>query len=202
MQNSPDMDKQMVRAFLRNGREILIRQVLPEDKNLFVEGLAGLSNQDRYLRFFQHMPSLSETMLRQLTELDHVTREAFGALDISTGTAKPVGVARYVARDGEPGSAEFALAVASSMQGEGLGSLLFKVLADRAVENGFHTFSGLVLMENTGMITLLNRFTGVKKKMIDYTLEFTVPLPLVESPAMPLLDAKKPPRNFRSGLQF
>ncbi|MEL7430640.1 MAG: GNAT family N-acetyltransferase [Pseudomonadota bacterium] len=183
----------MVRTFLRTGREILIRQVFPEDKHLFVEGLAGLSNQDRYLRFFQHMPSLSEKMLHQLTELDHVTQEAFGALDISTGVAKPVGVARYVARDGEPGNAEFALTVASSMQGEGLGALLLDVLADRAVENGFHTFSGLVLMENTRMIKLLNRFFGVKKKMVDHNLEFSIPLPLVESAALPVMDKKNRP---------
>lgn len=168
----------LVRTILRNGREVLVRQVRPEDKPLFLDGFAELSSNDRYLRFFQHVPILDEKMLLQLTDLDHIKQEAVGALDISSPTIRPIGVARYVARETDLETAEFALTIASDRQGEGLGRVLLNVLAERAVENGFKYFSGLVLPQNTKMIKMFNGFDGVKKQLFDKNLEFKIPLPL------------------------
>ncbi|MDJ0613229.1 MAG: GNAT family N-acetyltransferase [Rhizobiaceae bacterium] len=178
MTHFPLPQEVMLRTALRNGREVAIRQVRPEDKQLFIDGHAELSPEDRYLRFFQHMPSLDDKLLKQLTELDHVEREAVGALDISKSNPKPIGVARYVAKQSNSDTAEFALTVASDYQGEGLGKLLLKVLADRAVANGFKYLSGLVLPQNTKMSKMLSKYEGVTKELIDKNLEFTIPLPL------------------------
>ena len=65
---------------LRDGSEVLIRAVRPEDKPLFVEGWSQLSDESVYRRFLQPRDPLSVSELAFFTEIDHVDHEAIGAL--------------------------------------------------------------------------------------------------------------------------
>ena len=79
---------------LRDGSEVLVRAVRPEDKPLFVAGWSELSDESVYRRFLQPRDALSVDELAFFTEIDHVDHEAIGALD--PATREGVGVARYV----------------------------------------------------------------------------------------------------------
>jgi GNAT superfamily N-acetyltransferase len=102
--------------------------------------------ESRYRRFLSAMPSLSESMVRYLTEIDHHDHEAMIALDEETGEG--TGVARFVRDAKRPASAEVAVTVIDDWQGRGLGTLLLEVLSARAREEGITIFTAMMLATN------------------------------------------------------
>ena len=143
------MDAQRVRT--RDGVELVIRQVRPDDKALIAEGIERLSPESRYRRFFRPLDRLSERDLVYLTEIDHTDHEALAAIDPETGAL--VGVARYV-RGAEPDLAEVSVAVGDPWQRRGVATALLERLVERAREAQITHFVALVLDENVEAIKL------------------------------------------------
>jgi GNAT superfamily N-acetyltransferase len=115
---------------LRDGMPILVRPILPEDKDRLREGLTRLSRASRYRRF--------------LTALD------------PTQPAQPgLGVARYVRLPEDPTTAEAAVTVLDQYQGRGIGTILLEVLAASARQHGIRRFRAYVLAENVTMVEIL-----------------------------------------------
>src|SRR5687768_8644236 len=91
------------RALLRDGTEVQLRLVAPEDKPLLVAGFQRMSARSRYARFLAPKDTLSEDELRYLTELDQEHHFALGALD---GGGAGIGVARFIRLPAPPATAE------------------------------------------------------------------------------------------------
>jgi GNAT superfamily N-acetyltransferase len=104
-----------------------------------------------YRRFFSFHPELSPDELHRFTHVDHRDREAIVASD---GT-EIVGVARFD-RGPDPSVAEVAFVVADSWQGRGLGSLLFRRLAERARAVGVRVLMAETLPDNTAMLAVFH----------------------------------------------
>jgi GNAT superfamily N-acetyltransferase len=139
-------------ATLRDGSPVLLRLIQPDDKQLIRDGFERLSPESRYRRFFTPKHHLSDEELCYLTEIDQVRHVAIGALRRGEdGRDLGLGVARFVALDPEPGTAEAAIAVLDEMQGKGLGSLLFQRLVAAACERGVTRFRCEVLGSNRAM---------------------------------------------------
>src|SRR3954451_15869153 len=124
---------------LRDGVEVLIRAVQPEDKPLFARGWERFGEESRYRRFMGAKQRPTTRELAFFTELDHLDHEALGALDPVTGEG--LGVARYLRDQDRPHVAEAAVAVIDAMQGRGLGGALLRRLRDRAARNGIRCFT-------------------------------------------------------------
>jgi RimJ/RimL family protein N-acetyltransferase len=139
-----------VRRRLKNGEEVLIRPIRPEDGQGLREGFERLSPESRYRRFFTLSPTLSNAQLRYLTEVDHRSHEALLAIDPETRHG--LGVARFVRFCDEPSVAEVAVAVADDWQQRGLGTALLHELTARAREEGITRFRASVLAENQAMM--------------------------------------------------
>ena len=162
---------------LRDGSEVLVRPVRPEDKPLFVAGFSALSDTSVYTRFLAARPALSVDELAFLTEIDHVDHEAIGALDTASGNA--VGVARYVRESGRPHVAEAAVTVADAWQHRGLGGKLLRRLCARAAENRIRVFSASLFASNEAMLALFERLGQVTVTRRDGpTIELVVELPV------------------------
>jgi GNAT superfamily N-acetyltransferase len=140
---------------LRDGSRVVVRPVVPTDREQLREGFEHLSRESRYQRFLSPIARLPDEWLTYLTEVDHRDHEALAALDATTGQG--VGVARFVRNPGRPDAAEAAVTVADDWQGKGLGTLLLELLAARAREEGIASFTALVLAENDEMLGLLER---------------------------------------------
>jgi GNAT superfamily N-acetyltransferase len=181
------------RATLRDGTEVVLRLIRPEDKELLHRGFKQLSDESRYRRFFAVKHDLTPQELRYLTEVDGVRHFALGA--VSADGHDGIGVARFIQLDGEPGVAEAAIAVADAHQGKGLGSLLFQRLVAAASERGVARFRCEVLGSNKGMADLvlaLSPEVSVQVSAGVSSMEFAVPRLAPEHPA------HQPPRD--SGL--
>ena len=80
-------------ATLRDGSEVVLREVQPEDKATIVAAFERMGPESRYRRFFSPLKRLTDADLKYLTEVDHLDHEA--VIAIGPGE-EPVGVARYV----------------------------------------------------------------------------------------------------------
>jgi RimJ/RimL family protein N-acetyltransferase len=140
-------------AALRDGSEVLIRQVRASDAPLLADGFARLSARSRQMRFLSPKHALSAAELRFLTEVDHHDHEAIGALSAADG--RGVGIARYVRDSGDPKAAEIAVTIVDDWQGRGLGTELLARLSDRARQAGICRFTATVAYGNAAMARLL-----------------------------------------------
>src|SRR5450631_1733418 len=101
---------------LKSGEKLRVRPIRPEDAEMEQTFVGGLSEQTRYFRFMQHLPSLTPQMLARFTQVDYDRELALVALDDSSGTDSIIAVVRYVANwDRE--SAEYAIVLADAWQG-------------------------------------------------------------------------------------
>jgi GNAT superfamily N-acetyltransferase len=135
---------------LRNGRDIIIRPIRPDDGPRLSEHFSRLSPHSRRLRFFAPMKTLQSAFALRLANVDFVDRAAFVAAYPGEETLR--GVGRY-ARE-EDGSLEVAFVIDDDMHGLGLGTELLYHLAALARKNGFNRLSAQVLEENNEMLAV------------------------------------------------
>jgi RimJ/RimL family protein N-acetyltransferase len=182
------MDAERVET--RDGSELLVRPIGPDDREALVRGFQDLSDDSRYTRFLSPIKRLTSGELTYLTEVDHRDHEALIAL---TDAGELVGVARYVRLDDDPGRAEVAVTVADEWQGRGLGTILLHRLAPLARAAGIESVFGVCLSGNQDMQQLLRELgpdahtTSSEAGLV----EIEVPLPAEE----------ETPRTLRSLLR-
>ena len=143
---------------LRDGSEVLIRQVHRGDAELLADGFARLSVESRRLRFLTGKSELSPAELRYFTEVDHHDHEALAALNHIDGSG--LGIARYIRSAEDPEAAEVAITIIDDWQGRGLGTELLTQLTDRARQEGIRRFTALVAAENVAVAELLRNVTA------------------------------------------
>jgi RimJ/RimL family protein N-acetyltransferase len=162
---------------LRDGSEVVIRQVRSADAPLLADGFARLSPESRRLRFLRRKDELTPAELRYFTDIDHHDHEALGALDQTDG--RGVGVARYVRDADDRHSAEIAVTVVDDWQGRGLGTELLAQLSGRARAAGIRRFTALVSADNAAMAALLRSASADPVHREYGTVEYEIPLVLV-----------------------
>lgn len=164
--NGPDpawVEAHTLEASLSDGTPVVIRPILPDDKQRMIEGLRRLSPESRYLRFLRAVSDLSEAELAYLTEIDYHDHFAWAALAADQPGQPGIGVARYIRES--PGSerAEAAVAVIDDYQGRGLGTLLLRLLAETAWEHGISTFVAYAAPVNARVLELVDLAGGVAR---------------------------------------
>jgi GNAT superfamily N-acetyltransferase len=176
---------------LRDGTPVLVRPVVPSDRELLRVGFAKLSDASRYARFMAPISELSEEQIRYLTEIDYVDHFAWAAVRSDRRT-EGMGVARYVRIGTEPTVGEAAVTVLDRYQGKGLGTLLLALLAVAARVAGIERFRAYVLEENAPMRDLLDALGAETMYDSPGVLRMDVPLDphmLPDSPAARVLRA-------------
>jgi GNAT superfamily N-acetyltransferase len=164
---------------LRDGSEVVIRELTPQDAPVLAEAFERLSPESRDLRFLGAKPRLSSGDLQYLTDVDGHTHEALGAVDSATG--RGVGVARFVRLAADAPVAEVAVTVVDDWQRRGLGTRLLEELNGRARAVGIEHYTALVSGDNKAVVALLDRI-GARVLSADAasrTVEYEVDLPAV-----------------------
>ena len=138
---------------LRDGNEVTVRAIGPEDEPLIVDLHAGHSEHTIRMRFFSMVKTHSRDSLIRLCHLDYDREMALAAVRRDDGGSHLLGVSRYYL-DPETGEAEFALVVGDAYQRQGLGRHLMQRLIEIARERGVRRLVGLVLRENGPMLAL------------------------------------------------
>ena len=140
---------------LRDGTEVLIRPIKPEDAELEREFIVGLSDESSFYRFFSVPHDPSPEMIRALCNVDYEKQMALVA-ETRQGQRKFfAGVARIM--ESTENRAEMAVVVGDDFQGKGLAVQLMTLLLDFARDRKFASVYALILPENTAMINLARK---------------------------------------------
>ncbi|MBL8380596.1 MAG: bifunctional acetate--CoA ligase family protein/GNAT family N-acetyltransferase [Burkholderiales bacterium] len=137
-------------ATLGSGALVSLRPVRPEDAVIEREFVEALSENSRYMRFFNPARTISPRLLARLTQLDYERELALLAFHDNA----MIGVARYSPNlDGT--SCEFAVTVADAWHGKGVATLLMQRLMAAARAAGYARMTGTVLANNYPMHALM-----------------------------------------------
>jgi GNAT superfamily N-acetyltransferase len=144
---------------LKDGTTVTIRGIRLDDSAKVVEAFTNLGRESIYTRFFTYKRHLSETEVRQVTDVDfdHVV-----ALVVTTRTENGetiIAEGRYVTDDAPRPcrTAEVAFTTEEDYQGRGLASLLLDHLVRIARQKGVSRFEAYVLAENQAMLAVFRR---------------------------------------------
>ena len=84
------------RVQLKDGTDILVRPIRPEDAESEARFVRELSDESKYFRFMNTFQELSQEMLVRLTQIDYHNEMALIAVHMNDGVeGEQVGVARY-----------------------------------------------------------------------------------------------------------
>jgi GNAT superfamily N-acetyltransferase len=135
---------------LSDGTHVLIRPIQPADADIERAFIRHLSPQSRRMRFLGQIAEPSDTLIRDLTNIDRRRDMAFVALVHRDGAEQEIGVSRYSA-NGDGSVCECAVAVADDWQRRGLGTLLMRHLIDYARAQGIRELVSYDASENRQM---------------------------------------------------
>ncbi|MNL01683.1 Acetyltransferase Pat [compost metagenome] len=135
---------------LRDGREVLVREIAEDDKAGLLAAFDRLSADARYTRFMAAMQQLPEAMLEHATHPSAECELVLVAIATKGKAPSIVGGARYAAAPGND-TCEFAVTIVDDWQALGLASRLLSVLIDTARRRGYRSMEGYVLSSNTAM---------------------------------------------------
>lgn len=153
------MDKQTTYV-IRDGRQVTIRPIAPDDARLLVDLYYRLSEMTRRLRFHsmrQNVPLEEvEQEAKRLSDLDPANQAALVATIEDEGEERIVAVAR-LARSEDPVEAESAIVVRDDFQRQGLGSHLLKLLVEIARAMNVKRLTAWVMAENLHMLHIVQK---------------------------------------------
>lgn len=154
--------KTIERVVLKDGSEITIRAIRPDDAPRLQAFHTRLSEESILFRFLGHPKVLSDELARDLANVDYQNTMALVATVAEQDDERLIGVARYsLIPAGEPGRAEAAIIVEDSYQSRGVGAILSDRLVAYASQHGIHAFVSFIFSENTQVLRLLQR-SGLK----------------------------------------
>ena len=181
----PPQDDEIV-TLADDGR-ILVRRLLPTDRQELAHRYLELSPEARRLRFFNAPNHLSDRLLDYLMDVDGVDRSALVAFAVDDEGTPGVGIARYSRSREDPTMAEAAVTVLDAYQNRGIATVLLLRLADEARLNGISTFTASVMWENSALLDGLRAFGAEVTPSEPGVASVQIPLP---EPAVELPEAE------------
>ncbi len=160
---SPYPKKYEVNWPLKNGQEVLLRPIKPEDEPMWLEWFQSLSEESIRYRFFQILKDTPHEVRVRYCNIDYDREIAMVAETVENGKRKILGVSRLlVESDGK--NCEIAFIISDHWQGLGLGTKLVDYTLDIAKEKGVESVYAVMLQDNYRALTLT--------KKMGFTIEY------------------------------
>lgn len=139
---------------LKNGTQVTVRAVHPDDGDKMQALVRGLSMQSRYRRFFHPIHQLMPALLDRFTAADPMNAITLLAVVRENGEEIVIGMAQYVAEP-YPQRCEFAVVVSDAWHRAGIAMRLIRNLICIARAAGIERIEGDVLADNLPMRQLM-----------------------------------------------
>jgi acetyltransferase len=166
---SPYPKKYEILWLLKNGQEVLLRPIKPEDEPMWLEMFQSLSEESIRYRFFQMLKDTPHEVRVRYCNIDYDREIAIVAETVENGKRKILGVTRLSLESDEK-SGEIAFLVSDYWQGLGLGTKMVDYVLDIAKERGMENIHSIILQDNYRALSLSKKM-GFK---IDYLNDGTV----------------------------
>lgn len=140
---------------LKDGTQVTIRAIRPEDEPRIVHFHKTLSERTVYFRYLQMLQLTQRTAHERLTRIcfiDYARDMALVAERINpdSGETEIIAIARFQ-RERDAENAEYAIVLSDDAQGKGLGSELMRQIVNVAREEKIRRLTAEVHIENIGM---------------------------------------------------
>ena len=164
MHNEPLGDRDPVAPeqwTMRDGTQVLIRSIRPEDEPLMIAFHEGLSGRSVYMRYFESLSFKARTAHERLSRICFADPQQETVLVAvhshpNTGERRILAVGR-LSKYSDGKTAEIAALVSDEYQGRGLGTKLLKHLVESAPSHGIHRITAEMLRDNTLMQSIAKR---------------------------------------------
>lgn len=172
---SPYPKKYETLWLLKNGQEVLLRPIKPEDEPMWLEWFQSLSEESIRYRFFQMLKDTPHEVRVRYCNIDYDREIAIVAEIVEDGKRKILGVSRVsIEPDGKHG--EMAFIVSDHWQGLGLGTKLVDYTLDIAKEKGLESVCAIMLQDNYRAISLTKKMGFTIEYQSDGTVKGTLDL--------------------------
>ncbi|WP_435105424.1 bifunctional acetate--CoA ligase family protein/GNAT family N-acetyltransferase [Arhodomonas sp. AD133] len=142
---------------LDDGRQLMLRPVVPEDEIELREAFTRLTPDEVRLRFFMPMKRLSHIQAARFTQMDYDREMALVLSEPGPpGHTRIHGVV-HISADPDNTRAEYAIIIHRDFTGHGLGRLLMQRIIDYCRHRGIGEVFGDVLRENHAMLHLCQK---------------------------------------------
>src|SRR5690606_40718314 len=139
---------------LRDGRELLVRPVRPDDAGPLREGFALLQPEEVRQRFLSPQDELTPGVAERVCRPDPRSEFVLVAAEPLPPGEAVIGAIARAARIGDGKDAEFSIMVSDFVAGQGLGRHLMRRLVRWARGKRFARLRGDVLADNQPMLAL------------------------------------------------
>jgi RimJ/RimL family protein N-acetyltransferase len=165
---------------LRDGLRVVVRSLVPADRDDVEHGFGELSERTKNLRFMTGKDHLSQrtldSLVDQVDQHDHVAVAMWW--ERSSQADVLLGEGRFIRLKDDPDCADVAVTMADELHGQGGGTLLMRGLVLRAREEGVHRFSAAMSPENEPSHRLMQRVGAVLRDIVrDGAREIIVAIP-------------------------
>lgn len=184
-QPRPALGDIAVYSRLADGTAVCLRTITPDDEPLLREGIATLSAEARYLRFFSCAPMLPDPVIERLLDVDGHDHIGWGAICTECEGQPAIGAVHAV-RD-RPGGpvGEYSVAVLDAFHGLGLARMMTAALLLQCHAEGLEALDVHILSENAAARRLIKAlgatWRGESAGVADYRLDVAASLALLRA---------------------
>lgn len=168
------IDDVIVHTRLENGLKVCIRAVRPDDEQRLRSGIAQLSQESRYLRFFSVAPTPPDHVIERLVEVDGHRHLAWGAILSDDPQGKAIGVVHAVRNADRSQRGEFAVGILDAYHGQGLARMLTAVLLVHCRIEGIAALDAQILNENRAAIAFVQSLGGERSGSDDGVSDYVL----------------------------
>jgi acetyltransferase len=141
---------------LKNGQEVLLRPIKPEDEPMWLEMFQSFSEESIRYRFFQILKDTPHEVRVRYCNIDYDREIAIVAEIVENGKRRILGVSRLnIEADGKNG--EMAFIISDYWQGLGLGTKMVDYTLDIAKEMGVENVYAIMLQDNYRALSLTKK---------------------------------------------
>ena len=190
---SPYPKKYEILWSLKNGQDVLLRPIKPEDEPMWLEMFQNFSEESIRYRFFQFLKDTPHEVRVRYCNIDYDREVAIVAELLEEGRKKILGVSRLsIEPDGKSG--EMAFIIGDRWQNLGLGTKMVDYALDIATEMGVENVYAIMLPDNYRALSLMKKMGFSLEYLSDGTVKGM--LSLKEDPIdARCLDLESQPEN-------
>ena len=141
---------------MKDGAEVILRPIKPEDEPLWMDLLASCSRETIYSRFRHFFFWQSHEIATRFCYIDYEREMAIVAETGQGDARKIVGVGRLIA-DPDRHTAEYAVLVTDAWQDQGMGGILTDYCLEIAAEWGVRKIMAVTTTDNPRMIAVFRK---------------------------------------------
>lgn len=167
--------KYVTKRTLRDGREVLLRPVKPEDEHLLFEFFQILSRETMRLRFFQSTKRISHRILAGCCNTDY-DREMTIVAELTEEDKRCIVGMVTIIVEPDRVNGEFAVVIGDPWQNRGLGTIMFDYIIEISKDMRLKRVFGEILAENTTMMKMCQTRGFAIKPIDEETFQATLNL--------------------------